>query len=250
MSDSADVTTDPPSSEGDEVEEFAARALERAQRTARSQGYIRTKLPSWELGDEPRKAGRIDGASEWAAVEAGASSAFQSETDDLSTRSKQADSDFGDADSVDPEGDLSALKPVVSRSGASWVKAPGMAAMRLQYRRTRSLGAMLKRTIRVNQWDTPTRMGSIMAKWPQIVGETVAEHCAVETFEDHKLIVRCSSTAWAKQMQLLLPTVERRIAEEVGAGVVRQVIVRGPVAPSWKKGPLSVPGRGPRDTYG
>jgi predicted nucleic acid-binding Zn ribbon protein len=24
----------------------------------------------------------------------------------------------------------------------------------------------------------------------------------------------------------------------------------GPAAPSWKKGPRSVPGRGPRDTYG
>ena len=24
----------------------------------------------------------------------------------------------------------------------------------------------------------------------------------------------------------------------------------GPDAPSWKKGPRSVPGRGPRDTYG
>ncbi|MDP4886606.1 MAG: DUF721 domain-containing protein, partial [Aquiluna sp.] len=24
----------------------------------------------------------------------------------------------------------------------------------------------------------------------------------------------------------------------------------GPSAPSWKKGPRSVPGRGPRDTYG
>ena len=41
-----------------------------------------------------------------------------------------------------------------------------------------------------------------------------------------------------------------RLAEELGAGVVRAVTVRGPSAPSWKKGLLAVRGRGPRDTYG
>ena len=34
------------------------------------------------------------------------------------------------------------------------------------------------------------------------------------------------------------------------AGVVEQVIIRGPVAPSWKKGPYVVRGRGPRADYG
>ena len=62
--------------------------------------------------------------------------------------------------------------------------------------------------------------------------------------------MRCSSTAWAKNLHLYLPMIERRIAEEVGPGVVQQVVIRGPVAPSWRKGPLSVKGRGPRDTYG
>ncbi len=32
--------------------------------------------------------------------------------------------------------------------------------------------------------------------------------------------------------------------------VVQQTIIRGPQAPSWKKGKWSVRGRGPRDTYG
>ena len=41
-----------------------------------------------------------------------------------------------------------------------------------------------------------------------------------------------------------------RIAEEVGSGVVEQVIILGPVAPSWKKGPYVVRGRGPRADYG
>jgi predicted nucleic acid-binding Zn ribbon protein len=34
-----------------------------------------------------------------------------------------------------------------------------------------------------------------------------------------------------------------------GAGIV-DITVKAPGAPSWKHGPRSVPGRGPRDTYG
>ena len=125
-----------------------------------------------------------------------------------------------------------------------------MAAMRPRYRRANSLGAILARTIKTREWDTPTKMGSIMAKWRDIVGPQVAEHARIETFEGHRLVVRTDSTAWAKQLQLLLPTIERRIAEEVGSGVVDQVIIRGPVAPSWRKGPYVVRGRGPRADYG
>ena len=57
-------------------------------------------------------------------------------------------------------------------------------------------------------------------------------------------------TAWATQMRLLLSTVLARIETEVGAGVVTEIVVRGPGGPSWRKGPLSAGGRGPRDTYG
>ena len=106
------------------------------------------------------------------------------------------------------------------------------------------------RTIKAREWDTPTKMGSIIASWSAIVGPQVAEHARIETFEGHKLVVRTDSTAWAKQLQLLLPTIERRIAEEVGSGVVEQLVILGPVAPSWKKGPYVVRGRGPRADYG
>ena len=136
------------------------------------------------------------------------------------------------------------------RSFTGWVRAPGMAAARTRWQEPMGLGMVLKRYIRARGWDTETAMGAIMARWPVIVGPHVAAHCQVETFDGRKLLVRCSSTAWAKQLTLLLPHIERRIDEEVGAGVVTQVIIRGPSAPSWKHGPISVPGRGPRDTYG
>ena len=62
--------------------------------------------------------------------------------------------------------------------------------------------------------------------------------------------MRADSTAWATQVRLLAPTLLRRLAEELGEGVVERVAVGGPVGPSWRKGLRRVPGRGPRDTYG
>lgn len=219
-----------------ELEDYCASALVRAQLHARARGYIRSALPSWGLEETRSSLGSMVGTSEDAAVDLSAPT--------LGEEGPQSRIE-GDED-----GDLTALQRAAIRAGAKWAKSPGLAPMRLKYRSAGRIDTVLNRMIQRNQWDTPTKMGSIMAKWPQIVGDTVAQHCEVETFEDHRLIVRCSSTAWAKQLHLLLATIERRIDEEVGSGVVTQVIIRGPLAPSWKKGPLSVPGRGPRDTYG
>ncbi|WP_072343637.1 DUF721 domain-containing protein [Actinomyces urinae] len=99
-------------------------------------------------------------------------------------------------------------------------------------------------------WSSVLNIATIAARWPSIVGASVAQHCKVETFEDNVLVVKTSSTAWANQMKLLLPTLEKQIAQAFGENAVKRVIIRGPQAPSWRKGRLHVPGRGPRDTYG
>jgi predicted nucleic acid-binding Zn ribbon protein len=83
-----------------------------------------------------------------------------------------------------------------------------------------------------------------------VVGEQVATHCTPETFEGKTLVVRADSTAWATQVQLLVPRLLRRIAQEVGAGVVEQVTVLGPAGPSFRRGWRAVQGRGPGDTWG
>ena len=88
-----------------------------------------------------------------------------------------------------------------------------------------------------------------MGRWDQIVGEEVASHCRPETFQDQMLTVRTDSAAWATQVRLLAPSVLARLAEELGAGVVTRLVVKGPAGPSWKRGHRTVQGgRGPRDT--
>ena len=91
----------------------------------------------------------------------------------------------------------------------------------------------------------------VFTDWPAVVGPDVAAHCTVENFEDGVLFLRADSTAWSKELQLLAPGLVRRLNAELGQNTVLRVEIRGPQAPSWKRGPRAVrDGRGPRDTYG
>ncbi|WP_460459797.1 DciA family protein, partial [Angustibacter peucedani] len=111
-------------------------------------------------------------------------------------------------------------------------------------------GAGMQRLVHDRGWDVDVAVGGVMGRWARVVGEHVAEHCEPEQFTDGVLVVRADSTAWATQVRLLVPTVLRRLAEELGEGVVEQLQVKGPAAPTWRKGSRAVRGRGPRDTYG
>jgi predicted nucleic acid-binding Zn ribbon protein len=99
-------------------------------------------------------------------------------------------------------------------------------------------------------WEEDLSVHGVIARWDELVGPEVAAHVAPERYEDTVLTVRADSTAWATQVRLLAQELVRRINVAVGHGTVTRVEVLGPQARSWVKGPRSVPGRGPRDTYG
>jgi predicted nucleic acid-binding Zn ribbon protein len=112
------------------------------------------------------------------------------------------------------------------------------------------VGTEIERLVAARGWDTDVQVGAVIGRWPAIVGDQVAANVEVVAFEGTVLTVRAVSTAWATQMRLLASTILGRIETEVGVGVVTEIVVRGPGGPSWRKGPLSSGGRGPRDTYG
>ncbi|NUP75355.1 MAG: DUF721 domain-containing protein [Sinomonas sp.] len=112
------------------------------------------------------------------------------------------------------------------------------------------LGSVMGRMVAERGWSSPVAVGSVMARWPELVGPEVSAHCTPESFEDTTLRVRCDSTAWATQLRLLSTALLDRFARELGPDVVRSLQVLGPAAPSWRKGTRHVRGRGPRDTYG
>lgn len=99
-------------------------------------------------------------------------------------------------------------------------------------------------------WSTELSVGGVIGRWREVVGDTVADHCTPELFEDGVLTVRTDSTAWAANLRLLVPQLTTRLEQEVGRDVVREIRVLGPAGPGWVRGPRRVRGRGPRDTYG
>lgn len=112
------------------------------------------------------------------------------------------------------------------------------------------VGAVFGRLLSERGWNSPVAVGSVMARWAELVGPEIAAHCTPESFHETTVLVRCDSTAWATQLRLISPDLLRRFEQELGAGVVTAMTVVGPSAPSWRKGGRTVRGRGPRDTYG
>lgn len=99
-------------------------------------------------------------------------------------------------------------------------------------------------------WGLNITKAELFSNWEKVVGAANAEASKPEEFLDHELTIRCRSTAWATQLRLLESQILARINEEFPSLEVQKLKIIGPNVPTWKKGPRSVPGRGPRDTYG
>ena len=113
------------------------------------------------------------------------------------------------------------------------------------------LGDQLDRLLVDRGWKVDVAVGSVMGRWPEIVGADIAAHVEPVSFTDGVLTVRVDSTAWATQIRLLASSLLARVEEEIGAGAVTELRVVGPSAPSWTRGTRRSPdSRGPRDTYG
>ncbi len=113
------------------------------------------------------------------------------------------------------------------------------------------LGDQLDRLVVDRGWRDDVAVGAVIARWSATVGAEVAQHVVPRTFEDGVLTVQADSTAWATNLRLLSDSILARISAEAGEGVVTELQVLNPSAPSWRRGRRSAPGgRGPRDTYG
>lgn len=114
-----------------------------------------------------------------------------------------------------------------------------------------ALSGLINRIIMERGWTTPLAVSSVMARWPELVGQQMSDKTTPESFDQGVLTVRCESTAWAVQIRHMKYDIMRRFNSELGDEVVTDIQAFGPHAPSWKKGRYRVPGgRGPRDTYG
>jgi predicted nucleic acid-binding Zn ribbon protein len=99
-------------------------------------------------------------------------------------------------------------------------------------------------------WTSSLAKADLIGSWAELVGVETAEHSTPVGSEDGLLTVECDSTAWATQLRLMRGQITTSIAQRFPDAGIESIKFNGPNAPSWKRGTRSIPGRGPRDTYG
>lgn len=99
-------------------------------------------------------------------------------------------------------------------------------------------------------WNSPLAQSELLASWSELAGEETANHSTPAGIDEGVLTVHCESTAWATQLRMMRVEIMTHIATRYPDAGIQSIRFQGPNAPSWKKGPRSIPGRGPRDTYG
>ena len=101
------------------------------------------------------------------------------------------------------------------------------------------------------QWESGLAEGNLFAQWEKIVGSDIATHTTPISILEGVLLIQCSSTAWATQLQSVHDQLVATISSSAPGALVESLRFTGPSAPSWKKGIRTIRGaRGPRDTYG
>lgn len=101
------------------------------------------------------------------------------------------------------------------------------------------------------QWESGLAEGNLFAQWDKIVGGDIATHTTPISILEGVLLIQCSSTAWATQLQSVHDQLVATISSSAPGALVESLKFTGPAAPSWKKGIRTIRGaRGPRDTYG
>lgn len=114
----------------------------------------------------------------------------------------------------------------------------------------RALSDVLSAVTQQFGWSSELDQARLIAEWPEFAGEATAEHTTVLGVTNGVLQVQCDSTTWATELRRLRAEMLTRVLRDYPDSGIRDLRFLAPGAPSWRHGPRSVPGRGPRDTYG
>jgi len=167
-----------------------------------------------------------------------------------------ADPDAGDGAAPDADPARAALDAArrsrrpASRRSAGSRRSGGYTGPGPDPRDPALLSELVDRLVADRGWQRIAADASVLGRWDALVGADIAAHCQPASLRAGELVVVAESTAWATQLRLLAGRIQATLTRELGPGVVSSIRIHGPTAPSWRKGPRRVVGRGPRDTYG
>ena len=113
------------------------------------------------------------------------------------------------------------------------------------------ISELINQIVSDRNWNQGVAEGNLFSDWEKIVGLEIASHTLPISTVDGKLMIKCSSTAWANQMRLMQQELLTTIRNSAPGALIEELIFLGPNAPKWRKGLRYIKGAsGPRDTYG
>lgn len=164
---------------------------------------------------------------------------------DIARDALRAAREASTAKAADRAATLSGRKPTAARGRRRRWSGPGP-----DERDPQPFGRVVARVSLDRGWSPRLTDAAVLGRWPHLVGAEIADHCTPVSLREGELVLQAESTAWASQLRTLQRQLLVRLAAAVGKDVVKRIRVVGPSSPSWRHGPRTVRGRGPRDTYG
>ena len=73
---------------------------------------------------------------------------------------------------------------------------------------------------------SPDALSTVFAGWPELVGDTIAAHVRPLGLRDGILHLEADEPGWATQLRYLGPDLIRRVNEQVGSDLVKELAVR------------------------
>ena len=88
------------------------------------------------------------------------------------------------------------------------------------------LGRALDRLMGTLRAPSVDVLDSVFSRWPEIVGDDVADHCRPVSIEGDTLTVSADDPTWASELKWLEKDLVKRVAAVAGTDRVSQVKVR------------------------
>lgn len=92
-----------------------------------------------------------------------------------------------------------------------------------------AVGAVLESEIARRRWTRRLEGVAVIERWPEVVGEQLADRCEPVRLVGDVLVIRAESSVWATQITYLAGTIVGRVSDVLGPGLVSDVrVVVGP----------------------
>lgn len=91
--------------------------------------------------------------------------------------------------------------------------------------KAKSLGDALAKLIKDLGFEKKLQEQSLLAQWPNLVGDQIAGHTKVVTIEGGKLFVEVDSAAWRQELHYMKPQILDRLNETAGSSLVLEIIL-------------------------